>query len=131
QHKAVDVEVMPVDLPAPRVAWRGGAKRADPIKPFSVFVGLAGDLKGVLIEPHDIAGARVPRRAHGFAQKTERGLALILLEVGKANAMPHEPGVNVGPFSPCQIVDRERRSPALFFCQLCKEGARRLQEWGE
>src|SRR5262245_21425785 len=101
---------MPVDLPAPRLAWRGGAKRADPVKPFPVFVGLAGDLKGVLIEPHDIAGARVPCRAHGFAQKAERGLALILPQIRKTDAMPHEPGVDIGPFLPRQIVDRERRS---------------------
>src|SRR5262245_63911869 len=102
---------MSVDLPAPRLAWRRGPKHADPIIPFPVLVGLAGDLEGVLIEPHDIAGARVSRRAHGFAQEEERGLALILAKIRKANAMPHEPGVNIGPFSPRQIVDRERGHP--------------------
>src|SRR6516165_6265251 len=107
-----------VDLPAPRLAWRWGPKHADPIVPFPVFVGFAGDLEGMLIESHDIASTRVPRRAHGFAQERKRGLTLILLEIRKTDAVAHEPGVDIGPFAPCQIVDCKRRSLALFPCQL-------------
>src|SRR5262249_40435546 len=87
EHETIDNEVMAVDLPAPRIAWRGVSKDAEPIEPLPVFFGLAGDLESVLVELHDVAGASVSRCAHAFAHQAERGPALIISEISEANAV--------------------------------------------
>src|SRR4029077_18743671 len=125
EHEAVDVEMMTVDLPAPRLARRRGTKDADPIEPFPVFLGLAGDFKGVSVEPHDVTRALVSRRAHGLLHEPERGLALIMPEIRKADAVPHQPRVDIRPFSPCRVVDRKARRLALLRDQLGEQGSSR------
>src|ERR1700730_9280841 len=74
EHEAIDVEVVAVDLPSPRLARRGRAEDAYPIEPLAIFVGLAGDLESVLVELHDVSGSSVPGRAHALLQKSERRL---------------------------------------------------------
>ena len=67
EHEAIDVEVMAVNLPAPRLLRRWRAEDAEPIEPLAVFLRLAGDFEGMLVEAHDVAGGLVPARAHRFA----------------------------------------------------------------
>src|SRR5262245_35909719 len=126
EHEAINVEVMTVDLPAPRLAGRWGAKKAEPVEPFPVFLGLAGDLKGVSIEPHDVAGALVSRCAHGLTHEPERGPALIMPEIGEADPVPHQPGMYIRPFSPCRVVDSKARRLALLRGQSGEQGSSRL-----
>ena len=75
---------------------------------------------------HDVARALVSRRAHGLLHEPERGLALIMREIREADAVPHQPGVDVRPFSPCRVVDRKARRLALLRGQLGEQGSSRL-----
>src|ERR1700686_1590277 len=104
---------MPVDLPSPGLVWRRRAEDADPIKPFAVLLGLAGDLEGVLVEPHYVARGLVSRGAHALAQQGKRGLALIMAEICQADSVAHQPRVNVRPLPPCLVADREAGDLAL------------------
>src|SRR5580704_10658130 len=119
---------MAVDLPAPGLAWRRRAEDADPIEPFAVLLRLAGDLEGVLVEPHDVAGGFISRGAHAFAQQGERGLALIMAEIGQADPMAHQPGMNVRPLPPRLVTDREASDLALFRAKRSNEQPRRFQQ---
>src|SRR6516162_8553943 len=73
ENKAVEVEVVAVDLPAPRLTCRRIAEDTDPIKPLAVFLGLARDLQRVFVQSHDVARAAVSRLTHAFPQQGECG----------------------------------------------------------
>src|SRR5437762_11759922 len=66
EHEAIEVQVMSVDLPTPRRVRRWRAEDADPVEPFAIFLGLAGNFECVLVEPHDVSGGLVPGGTHGF-----------------------------------------------------------------
>ena len=119
---------MAVDLPAPGLARRRRAEQAHPIEPFPVFLGLAGDLEDVRVEPHHVARGAIPRGAHGFPHQRERALAPVAVEVGEAHAVTHQPGMNVRPMAPGLGLDREANGRALVRRERREEGARGLHE---
>ena len=71
-----------VELKAPRLVRRRRAEDTDPIEPLAVFLRLAGDFERVFVKPHDIARKLVAGCAEAFAHQAERGVALVLAEVG-------------------------------------------------
>ncbi len=124
ENEAVEVEVVAVDLPAPRLIRRRIAEDADPVEPLAVFLGLAGDLQRVLVQPHDVARAAVARLAHAFPQQGKCGLALIVAQIGEADAVAHHPRMDVAPHPPRLVADRERCRLALRRGERGEEGAR-------
>ena len=122
---------MAVDLPAPRLIRRRIAEDADPIEPLAVFLGLAGDLQRVLVEPHDVASATVSRIAHAFAQQGQCGFALIVTQIGEADAVTHHPRMDVAPHPPRLVADGETCRVALRRAERGEESARGLQHGRE
>src|SRR5262249_21257968 len=50
----------------------------------------------------------------------------IMTEISEANAVPHQPRMNIRPFAPCLVADREARRVALLRRQQRQEGPRGL-----
>jgi hypothetical protein len=85
----------------------------------------------VLIEPHDVAGGLVSGDAHAFAQQGERGLALLMAEIGQADSVAHQPGMNVRPLPPRFVIYRETGDLALFRAKRSNARPRRFQQGRE
>ena len=56
EHEAVQVQVVAVDLPAPRLALGRRAEDADPVQPLAILLPPLGDLADRVVQPHDVAG---------------------------------------------------------------------------
>jgi hypothetical protein len=69
EYEAIDIEVVAVDLPTPRLARRGRAEGADPIEPLAVFLGLSGDLEGMAVELRRYSICRSPMGRARFTIK--------------------------------------------------------------
>src|SRR6185312_13899066 len=126
ENEAVEVEVMAVDLPAPWLRRRWRAEDAHPIEPLAVLLGPARHLEHVLVEPHDVARRAIARRAHGLAHQRETMLTRVAVEIGEANAMAHQPGMDVRPVAPRLVLDRKRGGLALRRRKRGQEGPRGL-----
>src|SRR5207302_1889314 len=80
EHEAVQVQVMAVELPAPRSVQRWSAEETDPVQPFTVLVGLVGQLLDRFVELHHIARSLEPWCAERASDEVEGYLPLRTVE---------------------------------------------------
>ncbi len=98
--KAVDDEVVAVDLPAPRLVLRRLAEDADEVDPLAVLRPAAGDLADGVVEAHDVARGAEAAGAQRVFDQAQGGVALGVSEVFQQHAVAHEEWVDIPPAAP-------------------------------
>src|SRR5947199_7780381 len=76
EDKVVQVEVVAVNLPTPRLVHRGRAKDAEKVKPFPKKLPVAGNFPQHLIELHDFARGLETQHAQAHPDQRHRRVSL-------------------------------------------------------
>src|SRR5690242_866867 len=106
QHKAIHVEMMPVNLPAPRHGIGRNAENADEIIPFAVLFRPARQFEQVVAEFHDVASRLVAAFAQTFAKQSQNRFALWWRHLLQTDAMTEQKRMCVTPSAPFDAIDR-------------------------
>ncbi len=129
EHEAVQVDVVPVELPAPGLGRRGRAEDAEEVDPLAVLVRRAGDLADREVEAHAVARALVAGFAHAGVHERQRRVALRLAQVFQHEAVAEHERADVEPLLPLDGVDVEADRLALLRAERREEGSARVDDW--
>ena len=129
QQEAIDVAVVPVELPAPWLVRGGLAEYADPIVELAEFLGQLGEFGQMLIESHGVAGSLIRARTDARAQNVIREFALQLAQFGETKPVTHQIAMDIAPGPPHLVVDVEADRFTLYWIERRQEHLSGIDHW--
>ena len=91
----------------------GLAKNADPVIELAEFVGQAGQLGEMRVEPHRIAGRFKSAHPQAGTQNAKSEFTLLVAKLGEAEPVAHQIAMNIAPGPPCFAIDLKVHCRAL------------------